>query len=79
MLRRLLKRGETSGRVDDNIESIRKRFQTFRDTSYPVIEHYQTLNKVKTVTFHLLHLNLCPTDHLFQQGVLHEHAGHGLQ
>jgi UMP-CMP kinase len=26
MLNRLLKRGETSGRVDDNIDSIRKRF-----------------------------------------------------
>ena len=25
MERRLLKRGETSGRIDDNIESIRKR------------------------------------------------------
>ena len=26
MERRLLKRGETSGRVDDNIDSIRKRY-----------------------------------------------------
>jgi UMP-CMP kinase len=26
MLQRLLKRGETSGREDDNVESIRKRF-----------------------------------------------------
>jgi len=26
MLKRLLKRGETSGRDDDNIESIKKRF-----------------------------------------------------
>ncbi|RKO90276.1 adenylate kinase-domain-containing protein, partial [Blyttiomyces helicus] len=49
MLKRLLKRGETSGRADDNIESIRKRFATFRDTSYPVIEHYEKLGKVRTV------------------------------
>jgi UMP-CMP kinase len=28
MLKRLLKRGETSGRDDDNIESIKKRFRT---------------------------------------------------
>jgi UMP-CMP kinase len=28
MLKRLLKRGETSGREDDNEESIRKRFRT---------------------------------------------------
>jgi UMP-CMP kinase len=49
MLERLLKRGETSGRVDDNVESIKKRFQTFTETSYPVIEHYMKLGKVKTV------------------------------
>ena len=29
MLKRLLKRGETSGRADDNIESIKKRFGEF--------------------------------------------------
>ncbi|KAI8915632.1 hypothetical protein EDD86DRAFT_196494 [Gorgonomyces haynaldii] len=50
MLKRLLKRGETSGRVDDNIESIKKRFQTFRETSYPVIEYYEKLGKVHTVS-----------------------------
>jgi len=31
MLQRLLKRGETSGRSDDNIESIKKRFKTYND------------------------------------------------
>jgi UMP-CMP kinase len=46
MEQRLLKRGETSGRVDDNIESIRKRFATFKSTSFPVIEHYDKLGKV---------------------------------
>ncbi|KAG0224649.1 hypothetical protein BGW42_004973 [Actinomortierella wolfii] len=50
MLKRLLKRGETSGRSDDNIESIRKRFRTFVDTSMPVIDHYASLNKVHTVS-----------------------------
>ncbi|KAJ3190099.1 bifunctional uridylate/adenylate kinase [Gaertneriomyces sp. JEL0708] len=50
MLRRLLKRGETSGRDDDNIESIRKRFKTFTDTSFPVIEYYAKLGKVRTVS-----------------------------
>lgn len=50
MLERLLIRGKTSGRVDDNIESIKKRFQTFLSTSYPVVEHYKTLNKVHTVS-----------------------------
>jgi len=46
MLKRLLKRGETSGREDDNVESIKKRFQTYRDTTMPVIEYYNKLGKV---------------------------------
>ena len=50
MLARLLKRGETSGRIDDNVESIKKRFKTFIDTSYPVIEYYQEKGQVKTVS-----------------------------
>ncbi|KAK9248400.1 adenylate kinase-domain-containing protein [Lipomyces tetrasporus] len=49
MLHRLLKRGETSGRADDNIESIKKRFKTFVETSMPVIDYYRTQNKVITV------------------------------
>jgi len=35
MLKRLLKRGETSGRDDDNAESIKKRFRE-RFSSYSV-------------------------------------------
>ncbi|ORE10950.1 UMP-CMP kinase [Rhizopus microsporus var. microsporus] len=49
LLQRLLKRGESSGRIDDNIESIKKRFQTFKDTSYPVIEAFETRNKVREI------------------------------
>ncbi|KAG0203812.1 hypothetical protein BGX28_004053 [Mortierella sp. GBA30] len=50
MLKRLMKRGETSGRADDNIESITKRFRVFTETSYPVIEHYNKSGKVHTVS-----------------------------
>ena len=32
---RLLERGLTSGRSDDNLESIRKRFRTFKAESTP--------------------------------------------
>lgn len=46
MLKRLLERGKTSGRVDDNIESIKKRFKTFQDTSMPVINMFAEKNKV---------------------------------
>eukprot|EP00126_Sphaerothecum_destruens_P009974 Sdes_comp20643_c0_seq1m15851 len=37
---RLLKRAETSGREDDNIETIKKRFKTFMEKSLPVIDFY---------------------------------------
>lgn len=37
MRARLLNRGKTSGRADDNEESIKKRFTTFVETSMPVV------------------------------------------
>lgn len=49
MEQRLLKRGETSGRDDDNAESIRKRFRTFVDTSMPVVEDFEKKGKVVAV------------------------------
>ena len=42
---RLLERGKTSGRADDNIETIKKRFNTFENQSMPVIEHFKLLGK----------------------------------
>ena len=47
--RRLLERGKTSGRADDNAESIRKRFRTFVETSMPVVDHYEKENRVVKV------------------------------
>jgi UMP-CMP kinase len=49
MLKRLLKRGQTSGRIDDNIETIKKRFQTFKETSYPVVEYFRKQGRVVDV------------------------------
>lgn len=46
MEKRLLIRGQTSGRSDDNAESIRKRFRTFVETSMPVVDYYESQNKV---------------------------------
>ncbi|GES63028.1 uridylate kinase [Aspergillus terreus] len=50
MEQRLLKRGETSGRDDDNAESIRKRFRTFVETSMPVVEAFAAQDKVVSVS-----------------------------
>jgi len=49
MLQRLLERGKTSGREDDNEESIKKRFQTYQHTTMPVIEHYEKIGKVSKI------------------------------
>jgi UMP-CMP kinase family protein len=50
MQERLLERGKTSGRVDDNLETIKKRFDTFTEQSMPVVEHYAKLDKVCTIS-----------------------------
>lgn len=49
MRERLLKRGETSGRADDNEESIKKRFRTFVETSMPVVEMFEKEGRVVKV------------------------------
>ena len=49
MQERLLNRGKTSGRADDNAESIAKRFRTFVETSMPVVEYFRSKGKVETV------------------------------
>ncbi|XP_015886497.3 UMP-CMP kinase 3 isoform X2 [Ziziphus jujuba] len=47
MERRLLSRNE--GREDDNIETIRKRFKVFLESSLPVIQHYESRGKVRKI------------------------------
>ncbi len=42
---RLMKRGQTSGRTDDNDTTIPKRFKTFMETTMPVIEYYREQDK----------------------------------
>jgi UMP-CMP kinase len=45
-----MERGKTSGRADDNAESIKKRFRTFEETSMPVVEYYGKKDKVVEVS-----------------------------
>ncbi|KAI6203845.1 Adenylate kinase isoenzyme 1 [Aphelenchoides besseyi] len=46
LVSRCMKRGLTSGRVDDNVETITKRLQTFQQATKPVIDHYEKKNKL---------------------------------
>lgn len=50
MMERLKERGITSGRSDDNEETIHKRLETFHKYTMPVISHYQQNNKVWEVS-----------------------------
>ena len=50
LVKRLLKRGETSGRSDDTDEEvIRKRFNVYKNETEPVAEYYQQQNKLERI------------------------------
>ena len=49
MTERCLQRGKTSGRVDDNPESLVKRFKTHLETSMPVINLFDEKGMVKRI------------------------------
>ena len=38
---RILKRAETSGRIDDNVEALQKRLKKFSDEQVPMIKRYE--------------------------------------
>ncbi len=50
MVQRLVKRGETSGRADDNEETIKKRLDLYYKATEPVIAHYEKRGIVRKVS-----------------------------
>lgn len=48
--RRLLSRGESSGRSDDNIITARKRFATFKEATMPVVAYYESKSKLMRIS-----------------------------
>lgn len=44
MLKRIMERSESSGRVDDNIESLKKRFAVYQTETKSIIDHFKELN-----------------------------------
>jgi adenylate kinase family enzyme len=50
MVARLLHRGESSGRADDNEATIKKRLVVFETQSVPVVSHYARLGKLRAVS-----------------------------
>ncbi|CAM9099152.1 unnamed protein product [Discosporangium mesarthrocarpum] len=49
MEKRLIGRGASSGRADDNLESIRKRFMTYKESTMPIIKHFSAKGKTRRV------------------------------
>lgn len=49
MTARLLERGKTSGRTDDNEESVRKRLLTYEQSTRPIIDSFRGEGKVREV------------------------------
>ena len=52
MTERLIKRGETSGRIDDNEETIAKRLVTFHEQTTPILGYYGKQGKLITIDAH---------------------------
>lgn len=46
MIERCMKRAETSGRADDNADTIKARVQTYFDQTLPVVDFYKKFGKV---------------------------------
>jgi adenylate kinase family enzyme len=49
MTERLLKRGETSGRADDNLDTIKSRIKLFHDATKPVCDYYDNQGKLERI------------------------------
>jgi adenylate kinase/UMP-CMP kinase len=49
LVARLMKRAESSGRADDNMETIKKRLRTFHSQSEPVIQYFGAVGKLQNI------------------------------
>ena len=49
MVQRCMKRAETSGRSDDNAETIKTRIKNYFDATIPVVNYYKQFGKVRHI------------------------------
>jgi len=49
MKQRCMKRAETSGRSDDNAETILKRVENYFNQTVPVVDYYKKFGKVRHI------------------------------
>ncbi|MDA3802997.1 MAG: adenylate kinase [Patescibacteria group bacterium] len=48
-LNRILKRGETSGRSDDNLKTIKNRLKVYKERTEPLLDYYKEQDKLYTI------------------------------
>ena len=69
LVERMLERGKTSGRADDNIDSIRHRFVEYDNKTKPVLDFYQDKNILKPIngvgSIEDIFNNICNTIDIF--------------
>ena len=49
LIERLLNRGKTSGRSDDNLDTIKKRLQIYHEVTMPVMDYYKKTDRYREV------------------------------
>lgn len=49
LVERCMARAKTSGRADDNVETLKKRFNSYNESTRPVVEMYQRFGKVRHI------------------------------
>lgn len=50
LIKRLLNRGATSGRADDNLETIRKRITVYNEQTAPVMKYYEQKGLLRAIS-----------------------------
>ena len=50
LIERLLNRGKTSGRSDDNLETIKKRLSIYHEVTMPVMDYYKASDRYRAVS-----------------------------
>lgn len=49
MTARIMERGRSSGRIDDNEEAIRKRLVTYHESTMPIIKQFEAMGKLREI------------------------------
>mmetsp|Transcript_21658 Transcript_21658/g.45156 ORF Transcript_21658/g.45156 Transcript_21658/m.45156 type:complete len:224 (+) Transcript_21658:63-734(+) len=49
MIERIMERGKSSGRIDDNLDTLRKRFKNFTKDTLPIVKSFEDSGKLRRV------------------------------